>query len=311
MRNRIRAFTLVELLVVIGIIAVLIAVLLPALGKARAQAQTVQCMANLRTIGQGIRIYASTHRDSMPFGDFYDVDRARTWDINSETANWSVRIASALSKGKIGENFYNSTTAKGYFRCPSANPANASPDLFVLHYTCHPRLMPGYYAANAQDQFLDILALPNVRPRVAPYRVSKIRNPSDIILVFDGSQYWNSAGTPEGNTHPEGGAIDNWRYNGGTGWGNGLLRPTPSSATWDNAYDKPIDNVVNGDVPTNYSGPNQQNIRWRHGRNDTANFLFCDGHVGSFHVKAVPTSVSTTGWVTTDLLRKYVAVNRP
>jgi len=58
-----------------------------------------------------------------------------------------------------------------------------------------------------------------------------------------------------------------------------------------------------------YTGPQQQNIRWRHMKNDTANFLFVDGHVGTFHVKKVPTSVSNTGWVTTDLKRKNFAVN--
>lgn len=63
---RLRGFTLVELLVVIGIIALLISVLLPALNKARSAAEATACLANLRTIGQMVSMYQTQNRGCMP-----------------------------------------------------------------------------------------------------------------------------------------------------------------------------------------------------------------------------------------------------
>ena len=65
-RQKCRAFTLVELLVVIGIISLLISVLLPALNGARARAKGVVCLSNLRQIGAGVVLYANANDGRFP-----------------------------------------------------------------------------------------------------------------------------------------------------------------------------------------------------------------------------------------------------
>jgi prepilin-type N-terminal cleavage/methylation domain-containing protein len=95
-------FTLTELLVVIGVIALLIGILLPTLAKARESSRRAQCLANLRTLGHALTLYANDNKDKLP-----NVNGNSTW--NDPAANDYVMRE------------FNRTYVKspGTFHCPS------------------------------------------------------------------------------------------------------------------------------------------------------------------------------------------------
>jgi len=77
-------FTLIELLVVIAIIALLIGILLPALGQARKQGQAAKCAANLHHVGQAMATYLGENNGVYPAAYFYPYDGDGNYDLNAQ-----------------------------------------------------------------------------------------------------------------------------------------------------------------------------------------------------------------------------------
>jgi prepilin-type N-terminal cleavage/methylation domain-containing protein len=129
MRQRtVLAFTLIELLVVISVISLLMAILLPALSKAREQGRIALCMANLHSIGQGIFLYAHDNDGRLVPGDW-----RVSWDVWANVAEYprGCRMPPVLESREVN---LGHLIASGNLPLPSNNdhvffcPSSKTPD---------------------------------------------------------------------------------------------------------------------------------------------------------------------------------------
>lgn len=276
-------FTLVELLVVIGIIALLVAVLLPALNKARQQANSIDCQSRLRQMGQALGIYVSENTGSLPYGDVRN-DKAGTtpWESGSlPNASdqefswyWTFTLSQEIQGHIFGSDGYVHDLSP-IFR--DVDTIQVPDYRYVNHYTCNPRIFPDNWEAETLPDGTTV-APQSVRPR----KLSNIR-PSTVFLFWDAPQCadWNN------NAYEQATEVDenNLEY------GTYLFLNTPTIVS----YNRP---ALPGLGPPNFNASfdatyqKKQNLdlqpgqgyfvthmRFRHLNNTTMNALCVDGHV--------------------------------
>ncbi|HEY5041300.1 MAG TPA: DUF1559 domain-containing protein [Verrucomicrobiae bacterium] len=178
MKTKSQAFTLIELLVVIAIIAVLAALLLPALSQSKEKARRIFCQNNLRQLGLALLNYGDENGSYPPCFS----TKART--PNSETSVWNAYLLPYA--GNNSEMFY----------CPSF------PDYF--HWTTNTSALgnfyptniqgnrPFCYAINARGVAAADMGLVKATPlagETISRRPNEIRAPADMIAIGDDSSY--------------------------------------------------------------------------------------------------------------------------
>ncbi|MDA8376201.1 MAG: prepilin-type N-terminal cleavage/methylation domain-containing protein [Planctomycetia bacterium] len=199
-----RAFSLIELLVVISIIVLLIAILIPALAAARTESQTVACLANQRTIVQGLTLFASQHQGYMVKGsnNGYGVGGATTtsdgayfgapqvWSYAENPVaplNWDQVLVvdkyvnfSVLQDPADTQDDYNRTGA-GPLRYPQ--PPIASAPVY--------NNLPGSYRLNCSNQPEYYQSAPGAKntyesPIYNAYAIVSVPDPAESIVLCDG-----------------------------------------------------------------------------------------------------------------------------
>ena len=182
-------FTLVELLVVIGIIAVLVAMLLPALNKARQAAMTAHCLARLRELNSATMLYVTENRGFMPpvfeasattytFPSWYSGRNIFPTLSATAAANIDIRVGgTAVSRGYLAKYMEKGYDFRHYV-CPTLEPTTSVSRLGCASY--------GYnrYIGGAPSNWTVLPGAPATYRLSTPYKVTQLRQSSSYAVFL-------------------------------------------------------------------------------------------------------------------------------
>lgn len=157
-------FTLIELLVVISVIALLIGILLPALGAARRQARAITCLAQMRTLGQTLTLYLQDNDDCFPNSNHAGFGTEPSWDVQFSR----YLGAEGVYRAVVGGDFYlyDNPDVAVYYNTSLRCPEDLDTDIFTFSY--------------GQNVYF------NLDPKAS----------SEEQLALDGRLWWRSAWLP-------------------------------------------------------------------------------------------------------------------
>lgn len=270
-RRKPGGFTLVELLVVIGIIAVLLAILVPAVLTARRAAYRIECASNMRQIGVAFFNYSVRHDGTLPYGYLYGSE----YGIGTFTVGWDDLISRDLGADLTGDEIaaprvVRHIRAMDVLICPV--------DEVPLHWTYQGYGWRRSYAMvfaprSVFDPIYDGVAggtsvnetLPVPRKQIC-WRLNQIRQPSQVLMLVE--------------KHFDMNVI-------GNGVGGDMSWPSEQRLHLNDSFTM-IDKLA--------PATREQMMQTPHG-GGRWNYLFVDGHVEALRVdETVPESIAAAGF---------------